>query len=469
VDVVDNAGLPVTTDESFASVAEHAPAMLWRGDENGRCVYLNRAQRDFWGVPADQVAAFTWSSTLLPEDTDNVFGPFAEGMREHRPFRCEGRYRRADGAIRILETRAEPRFGADGTFTGMVGVNLDVTDERHAQAELSESEARLRTLADNLPYGMIFQIITSADGSSRRFSFVSSRCETINGVKAEAAIADPTSLYSLIDPTFREGFAAAEQAALETLRPFEFDAPMRHTNGSVRWFRIASAPRRLGNGDVAWDGVQIDIDDVKHADRRRVLLLNEMRHRIKNLLSTVIAIAAQAGRSAPSIEAFNKSLQARLMALSKSHDLLLRDETDSADLRDILEAELRPYATNSDFERTLSLTGAPVRLGGRAALGLALVVHELATNAAKYGAYSRGGALDVSWAPARDDDGTIILSWLERGGPIVEKPNRRGFGSVLIETLSSDLGGAIAFDFTPNGLRAELRFLADVHVHDRDS
>ena len=104
---------------TFASVAEDAPALLWRGDAEGRCVYLNKAQREFWGVPDDGVETFTWGSTLLPEDADKVYGPFGEGMANRTAFRCEGRYRRADGAIRILETIAQPRF-EDGVFVGMI-------------------------------------------------------------------------------------------------------------------------------------------------------------------------------------------------------------------------------------------------------------------------------------------------------------------------------------------------------------
>src|SRR5690348_14589468 len=116
--------------------------MLWRGDAHGKCGYLNRAQREFWGVAEDGVAAFTWASTLLAEDAEKVFGPFNEGMVKQQAFTCEARYRRADGAIRILETRAQPHFDAQGVFTGMLGVNVDVTDERRAEVELRENEAR---------------------------------------------------------------------------------------------------------------------------------------------------------------------------------------------------------------------------------------------------------------------------------------------------------------------------------------
>jgi PAS domain S-box-containing protein len=448
-------------EETFSAVAEHVPAMLWRGDVTGKCVYLNKAQREFWGLAEADVAAFTWGTTLLPEDTEKVFDPFSEGMRTQSAFKCEGRYRRADGAIRILETHAEPLFDANGVFMGMAGVNHDRTDERLAQAGFSESEARLKRLADNLPSGMIFQIVTSADGSSHRFSFVSSRCEQLNGVTAEQAVADPHMLYNLIAPDHREAFRAAEAEARRAFASFEYDTPMRPRGGPVRWFRIASTPRKLANGDTVWDGVQVDIHDLKMADERQRLLMSEMSHRMKNILSTVISIASQTGRSAPSVAQFNASFQARLQALSKSHDLLWRDASDSADLRDILESELDPYKGEA---RGLMLRGEPVRLSGRAAVGMALVVHELATNAAKYGAYAGRGSLDVSWVVDRSTPGVqVVMSWQERvtgqHAPVAANPS--GFGTKLIDAiLRGDLGGSISSDFTNEGLHAELRFLA---------
>lgn len=449
---MDDAGRRAA-DESFANVAEHAPAMLWRGDEHGKCIYLNKAQRTFWGVT--DIETFTWSSTLLDEDAAKVYGPFSEGMAQRKPFSCEARYRRADGEIRILETHAEPRFDPNGAFTGMIGVNVDVTDQRRAQTELSESEARLRALADNLPYGMIYQIVRDEAGV-RRFSFVSSRCKELNGVEAEAAIANPLLLHSQIHEDDRELFTAAEESAFAAMKPFEAEARVRKPDGEVRWYRIASAPRRLADGSVVWDGVQVDIHDMKVADERRALLMKEMSHRIKNTLSTVLSIASQTGRHAADFASFNRSFQARLLALSKSHDLLMKDARGTADLREILETELLPYSADTAHARTLTLNGEPVRLSTRAAVGLGLVVHELATNAAKYGAYSGAGSIDVSW---RVEDGSVLLQWRERGGPVVSAPSRTGFGSRLIDSvLRGELGGAAASRFAPQGFEADLHF-----------
>jgi PAS domain S-box-containing protein len=114
---------------AFVPIAEAMPAMLWIGDPEGRCVYLNKALREFWGVPAAEVPRFTWSSTLLEEDAPELLARFSEAMAARRGFTISARYRRADGAVRRLLTKAEPRFAPNGAFQGMVGVNIDVTDE----------------------------------------------------------------------------------------------------------------------------------------------------------------------------------------------------------------------------------------------------------------------------------------------------------------------------------------------------
>jgi PAS domain S-box-containing protein len=120
-------------EELCRAVAENSPAMLWMGDENGKCVFLNQAQRDFWGVDPQDLSAFDWTSTTHPDDVAHLAGPFMEGMSERKPFTVAARYRRADGAWRTLRTQANPRFDADGTFLGMTGVNTDITDQLVAE------------------------------------------------------------------------------------------------------------------------------------------------------------------------------------------------------------------------------------------------------------------------------------------------------------------------------------------------
>ena len=135
------------SEERFRLVAERAPVMLWMSTPEGKCAYLNKAQRDFWGVAEEEVEAFDWSSTIHDDDREALFGPYAEAMKSHTPFSVEARYRRADGAWRWFRTDAQPRLGPSGEFLGMIGVNVDETEIREVQdrmQQLNESlEARV--------------------------------------------------------------------------------------------------------------------------------------------------------------------------------------------------------------------------------------------------------------------------------------------------------------------------------------
>lgn len=123
-------------DEELAiAVAETTPAMLWMGDASGRCVFLNGALRTFWGVDPERLDEFDWTSTLHPDDVDLLSKPFGEAMAAHTPFLVEARYKRADGVYRIMRTEANPRFDRDGSFLGMTGVNIDVTEQRDAEQQ----------------------------------------------------------------------------------------------------------------------------------------------------------------------------------------------------------------------------------------------------------------------------------------------------------------------------------------------
>ena len=306
----------------FRQVTESAPVMLWMGDELGHCLFLNRAQREFWGVRLEDLASFDWGITIHPDDAAAVSGPFGEGMSAHQAFTCEARYRRAaDGAWRWLRTEAKPRFDDDGRFLGMIGVNTDVSDRRQAE-------------------------------------------------------------------------------------------------------------------------------------ERQCLLIEELNHRVKNILATVSSIAVQTARTADDLDGFIAKFSDRLKAMSKTQALLVRDGWEGAGLRAVIEGELLPYTDRLD------LGGEPddLQLAGSAAVSMSLIVHELATNAAKYGALAcADGELSVSWAMAGDD---AVMTWREvcptEAGPA---PSSEGFGTRLIRALAeNDLAGEARLERTAGGFTAVIRF-----------
>ncbi|MET0743790.1 MAG: sensor histidine kinase [Microvirga sp.] len=183
------------------------------------------------------------------------------------------------------------------------------------------------------------------------------------------------------------------------------------------------------------------------------LLIDELNHRVKNTLATVQSIAAQTLRTAATKDVAGDALEMRLLALSRAHDVLTRENWVGADLTEVVARALEPYGIPG--ETRLHVTGPPVRVTPRMSLALAMALHELATNAVKYGALSnKAGTVAVSWnlsngtAPAR-----LTLRWVESGGPPVTSPLRRGFGSRLIErSLAQDLDGEVTIAFAPQGV-----------------
>lgn len=196
-----------------------------------------------------------------------------------------------------------------------------------------------------------------------------------------------------------------------------------------------------------------DVTDRVLAERQQKLLVDELNHRVKNVLATVQAISAQTLRSYPEPADFREAFEARLVALSATHDLLTATNWRGARLRDVILVEFRPFAP----ERYV-LEGPQVELAPSEALALGLVFHELATNAAKYGALGPRGLVEVTWRLIEGGEGgALVLEWVERDGPPVHRPQRPGFGSRLIErSLKGALNGSARLDYAPDGLRCHI-------------
>jgi PAS domain S-box-containing protein len=191
----------------------------------------------------------------------------------------------------------------------------------------------------------------------------------------------------------------------------------------------------------------------RSAEQAKELLLNESQHRIKNTLATVQAIAGQTLRNTPRAE--REAFEARLHALGKAHDLLTSDNWDQAPLRELVDHAVKPFGSGED--RRFIIEGPGIALSARTSLMLTLCLHELATNAAKYGALSNGtGQVHIAWQPI-DNAGQrrVRLSWWETGGPPVKTPSHKGFGSLLIESSFAS-EGASSIEFLPGGLRCVL-------------
>jgi len=261
----------------------------------------------------------------------------------------------------------------------------------------------------------------------------------------------------LEDDRYVAARASALNAAIAGEADYDVEYPIV---GTGRWVQSRGSLVRSRSGrPLKLAGVVSDVTDRRRAfealetsERRQKLLINELNHRVKNTLATIQSIAALTARRSRSVEEFSTLFEARLMALSDTHNLLTASGWEQATLADLLGKEFRPYSP----EQT-RLIGPDVMFEAPQALAMGMVVHELATNAAKHGALSRPeGCVAVTWSEP-DAEGRIVLDWTETDGPPVTPPERKGFGSRLIATsLQGDLGGTADLDYAADGFRARM-------------
>jgi len=325
-------------------------------------------------------------------------------------------------------------------------------------ASLRLSEARFRDLIETAPDAMVI-----AD-HQERVVLVNAEAARMFGYARAELIGRP--IADLMPREYRKGHQGriATFLAAPRVRRMGYGQDLFGLRKDGRRFPIETNLSVLPGSEGALISSAIrDISQGREAEERQALLIRELNHRVKNTLAGVQAIVSQTLKTAPDPKAFSEALTARLAALSQSHDLLTRNDWTGAQIRDIAAEQLSPYERSG--ESRFSLSGPDVKLGPNRAVTLGMVLGELATNAAKYGALSDGGSVEVRWT-LRDVDGTpwVDLAWSERGGPPVSEPSRCGFGARLIERgVGAGLGGSARLKFEPPGASCEIAFplLAD--------
>jgi PAS domain S-box-containing protein len=231
-----------------------------------------------------------------------------------------------------------------------------------------------------------------------------------------------------------------------------------NVGSSIRWFDFYIEPLRdVAAGIVGLTGVAVDVTERKEGEAHLRLLMRELTHRSKNLLAVIQAMSRQTARNTDSTEEFLDRFSARLQALSRSHDLLIQEGWYGASLEELVRAEVGHYADGG--EPQISVEGPALLLTPEAAQNLGLALHELATNAVKYGALSAPrGHVSIKWRRQSGTDGTgVEIEWVESGGPPVVTPKASGFGMMVIErNLASSLEAEVALKFAKSGLRCRI-------------
>ena len=249
---------------------------------------------------------------------------------------------------------------------------------------------------------------------------------------------------------------ALVEAAFDVCDDHSSEVRYRRKDGSEFWAALFISPVRDESGDVVeYFSSFIDLTRHKEAQAQSRRLIDELNHRVKNTLSTVQAIVAQVLRHTSDPEVIRESIESRLFALSRSHDLLTRENWESAGLRDVVDAALEPFWVANGRSERFRVVGDNIRLPPNSVLALGIAFHELATNAVKYGAFSgETGCVRIEWTIEPSSEGNrLILTWREENGPPVAPPSRKGFGSRVIERgLALELGGTTHLDYRPEGV-----------------
>jgi PAS domain S-box-containing protein len=435
---------PIEAD-LYSEVIEGVPAMLWLGDAQGQCVFLNRAQREFWGVKNRDLSDFSWLSTLHPQDVDALFGPYAAAMQSKSTLDVEARYRRADGQWRVLRTTARPRFGAEGSFLGMIGVNVDVTDQRRVEEELRRSSEHLRLALDASGGIGIWVWDVAEDRVHADANFAA-----IFGVEAPMAAsgASVTAFLDGIQDHDRSDVATSIEAVLATGGPFECE------------FRVKAHPERwfaaLGNCEIdaegrptVFPGIVIDITERHSREEQLSLLTQELTHRIKNIFTVVSAMTSFAAKAEPAASGRFEELRQRFQAMAAAYTLVISapGEAVETNLVSLLGPLFAPYGGGDRI--TAEVPDLP--LGPKAASSVALILHELATNSAKYGALSSDGTVRLR---VKANEEVMTFVWEEIGGPPLDgSPAATGFGYRLIGACCTAIEASQSTTWATEGLK----------------
>jgi PAS domain S-box-containing protein len=354
------------------------------------------------------------------------------------------------GTLAVADTAPRPAGLSDFQREGLAVLSQSVMRRmrslRHSQAarrEASEREAYLHSLADSIP-----AIAWSATPDGH-FEYFNKRMVDFTGLPDDQS-------GSAFHPDDFEKANKAWQRSLATGKTYELEHRFRRRDGEYRWMIARAVPVRDPEGHIhRWFGTAVDIHDLHAASEARDLLVRELSHRIKNIFAVVAGLISMSVRKRPELQAFGEELIGTIRALGRAHDYVRRDGERHNTLHGILEDLFVPYGGGSGEPTRVAVAGDDVAIAPQAATPLALVFHELATNSAKYGALSvEGGVIDLSIADAGD---TLLLRWIERGGPKPKGKRTKGFGSRLVEmSVTGPLGGKWERRFEPDGLICEL-------------
>jgi PAS domain S-box-containing protein len=422
--VATAAGSETLANAWLAAIVESADEAIASKTLDGIVTSWNPAAEALFGYTAAEIIGRHISILAAPGRESEMLGILERIRRGEKVDRYETVRRRKDGSLVDISLTVSPIRDQSGRIIGASKIARDITQRRRAEAVLRASEERFRNLANAVP-----DIVWTADPDGA-ITFANDRWFQYCGIAPEQNARQWPEL--VLHPDDGERCIAEWSRALREGGDYEIEVRNRRHDGEYRWFLTRASPIRDAAGRVtAWFGSTTDIHDRKLAAERQKMLAGELSHRVKNLLTVIQVLAERTGDRATSVEQFLAAFRGRLQAVNSAQSALVASEWCGASLRALVHAALEPYLVEAS-RIELDVQDLPIR--SEMALTLTLALHELATNAAKYGALS-SPAGRVAFAARVDlgDHGEVLrLDWQEHGGPSVQEPETAGFGTTML-------------------------------------
>lgn len=437
------------SERHMRDLLQALPAAVYTTDARGRITFFNKSAVDMAGrTPrVGEKWCVTWrlykpDGAPLPHDQC----PMAVALKEDRAIRGdEAIAERPDGTRVPFIPYPTPLHDSDGKLIGAINMLVDITERKKAE----EDAARLAAIVEFSDDAIISKDINGIIQTWNKGA------ERLFGYDAKEVIGKPVTI--LMPPDRRHD----EPEILERIRRGEhiahFETVRLRKDGSPIDISLTISPLKNAEGHVIGASkIARDVSEKRRQEERRQLLVNELNHRVKNTLATVQSLAAQSFRDANQSLALSQ-FESRLIALSRAHDVLTQENWQDVDIQDLIGRTITLICVEP--ERRFEIDGPAARLRPKVALSLSMAFHELCTNAAKYGALANGtGRVKIAWdVVGTDAERRLRLRWEENGGPRVEMPRRKGFGSRLLErALCHELGAQVELSFAPSGVVCEI-------------
>ena len=446
------------SERQLAAIVTSSQAAIVSTTLDGAITSWNAAAERLYGYAAKEMLGQSVRRLLPAKRQNDETAMLARVAAGETTAQFEATRLHKNGSTVEVSVTVSPIHDRDGKVVGLSGIARDITASKQAEEALRDRLSEIEAIYNNTPVGLALL------DRDLRYIRINAALAEMNGVPAADHIG--RVVWDVV-PAMRDASEPHIHHVLQTgdLVRHEVSGESPKPPGIIRHWDKTFYPLRRPDGSIVAIGVMVEeITQRKRAEELQSLLMREINHRTKNMLSVVLSIARQTAAS--DTAEFIKHFSARIQALSANQDLLIKSDWRGVDLEDLVRAQLAHFV---DLIGTrISVDGPQLRLAAAAAQSIGIALHELATNAGKYGALSgERGRVEIDW---RLNGEEFTVGWAERDGPYVEAPKRHGFGSTVISMVAkASVDGDVELDYAPTGLIWRLKCPADKVLEQRSA